>query len=184
MTGDPKPRVEAPHLRPVDGRGPEARTGKPGPVADDEDVTLPPRVVAARRHRQRIGPPGPGAFSIAVRLGLLFVLATAAAFLLAPRLVRGDLPDDAALVGTPARAFVKADRDYALVDTDTTSALRDAAAARSFSVWDPDASLAQKEGQVLQKGLLRLAVAFEPVRPATGTPKDVRVPAQAFTAAD
>ncbi len=102
----------------------------------------------------------------ALRLVLLLLVASCAAFLLAPRLVRGDLPDDAALIGTPARSFVKADRDYALVDTDVTSGLREAASARSASVWDLDTTLAQKDATVVQKGLVRLAVALEPVRAA------------------
>jgi putative nucleotidyltransferase with HDIG domain len=107
-----------------------------------------------------------GVLGGALRLLLLLLVASCAAFLLAPRLVRGDLPDDEALVGTPARSFVKADRDYALVDHEVTAALREAASARSASVWDLDTTLAQREATVVQKGLVRLAVALEPVRAA------------------
>lgn len=132
----------------------------------------------------------------AVRLVLLLLVASCAAFLLAPRLVRGDLPDDPALIGTPARSFVKADRDYALVDHEVTSALREAASARSATVWDLDTTLAQKDATVVQKGLVRLAVALEPVRaaqqaavaagqPAPVTPRDLsRALAAALAAAE
>lgn len=119
----------------------------------------------------------------AARIALLLLVASCASFLLAPRLVRGDLPDDQALIGTPARSFVKADRDYALIDVEVTTALREAAAARSPSVWDLDTALAQKDAQVLQKGLVRLAVALEPVRVAGGPAKGPAT-SLAFSAAE
>ena len=167
MTGEVK------LLRPVP-------TGEPA-RDDDLDSSIPPSPRGPRRRRPRADIAGP--LSIVARIALLLVLAGAAAFLLAPRLVRGDLPDDPALIGTPARSFVKADRDYALVDADTTSALRDAAAARSPSVWDLEAG--QKDAQVLHKGLVRLAVALEPVHDA-GYPQTpaARVPAAASAAAE
>jgi putative nucleotidyltransferase with HDIG domain len=161
--------------------------------ASDDDISLPPRAAlsAASARRRARSPSRVGPFSIVLRFGILALLATATAFLIAPRLVRGDLPDDASLVGTPARAFVKADRDYALVDTDATSALRDAASAKSSSVWDFDTSMAQKDAQALHKGLVRLAVALEPVRAATKdsapAPKNAHVapvPPQASAAAE
>ncbi len=148
MTGEVK------HLRPVPDAGEL--------TVDDDDLALPPggsRPRRPRRDRPRARP-----LSMVLRIALLLLLGTSAAFLLAPRLVRGDLPDDPALVGTPARAFVKADRDYTLVDPDATNALRTTAGAKSAPVWDLDVSMSQKDAQVLHRGLVRLAVALEPVR--------------------
>lgn len=164
---------------------------------DDEDASLPPASFPPLP-----APPGEGRarrrprarrreiLSSALRLLLLLVLAAAAAFLLAPRLVRGDLPDEPSLLGTPARSFVKADRDYALVDVERTADLRESAAARSASVWDLDTVAALREAQVLHKGLVRLAVALEPVREGWATaPRDkgraqAIPPAAAFGAAE
>lgn len=157
----PEPEVEPPRER-----------TDPERDREDDDVSVPPMSLdplprpprgerpTRRGHRQRTQ----GALATFLRVLILLVLAGAAAFLLAPRLVRGDLPDERGLLGTPARSFVKADRDYALVDIEATNALRDAAAARSVSVWDLDTVAALREEQVLHKGLMRLAVALEPVR--------------------
>jgi hypothetical protein len=169
------PRGEVKHLRPV----------------GDDEPSLPPSLVEAfplvPRRRERKSDGGTGGLSLALRLVILIVLATLSAFLLAPRLVRGDLPDDPKLVGSPARSFVKADRDYALVDNDATGELRDAAASRSLSVWDLDTGVAVKEAQLLHKSLVRLAVALEPVREGAALKEPMataKVPQAALTAAE
>ena len=94
---------------------------------------------------------------------LLVVLAGVAAVLLAPRLVKGDLPTDSALLGTPARGVVKADRDYALIDAVATEGLR-VAGARQKPVWDLDNVRARSSAHVLQKSLVRIAVSLESLR--------------------
>lgn len=98
------------------------------------------------------------------RVAIALVVAVVAAFALAPRLVKADLPVDAALLGTPARGVVKADRDYALVDEDATQEQRRLATLRSLGVWDLDDEHARRDSQVLQKALLRVAVALETLR--------------------
>src|SRR5262245_7858699 len=100
-------------------------------------------------------------FSFA-RAGLLLLLAAAAAGLVVPGLVRSDLPDDPALLGTPARSFVRADRDYVLVDEDATAALRRVAADHSPTVWDLDVGRGQRDVEMVRKGLERLRQALEP----------------------
>lgn len=156
------------------------------PRDEDDERSLPPAPAgvgeSSRRRRPRRPDAGPG--SSVARVGLLLALASASAFLLAPRLVRGDLPTDAALVGTPARSFVKADRDYALIDTASTEELRAAATARSRSVWDLDTAHALQDAQVLHKGLVRLAVALEPLRAASAAATDQRVPPAAAQASE
>ncbi|MCC7107949.1 MAG: HDIG domain-containing protein [Deltaproteobacteria bacterium] len=157
------------------------------PRDDEEERSLPPSLMAEgsapRRRRARRRDEG-GAGSGAARVAILVSWSAASAFLLAPRLVRGDLPTDAALVGTPARAFVKADRDYALIDTASTEELRAAAALRSRSVWDLDTAHALQDAQVLHKGLLRLAVALEPLRAAGTTAPEKRLPQAVSQAAE
>lgn len=157
------------------------------PRDDDDDRSLLPATtalgeVSRRRRVRRKEEAGPG--SRVARVGILLALAAASAFLLAPRLLRGDLPTDPALVGTPARAFVKADRDYALIDTQTTEELRAAAAQKSRSVWDLDTAHALQDAQVLHKGLVRLAVALEPLRAAAGATGERTVPAAAALAGE
>lgn len=139
------------------------------PRDDDDERSLPPTVTGEVSRRRRVRANEElGAGSRVARAALLLALATAAAFMLAPRLVRADLPTDQALVGTPARSFVKADRDYVLIDTQITEELRGAAAAKSRAVWDLDTAHALQDAQVLHKGLVRLAVALEPLRAAGG----------------
>ncbi|MBI1947914.1 MAG: HDIG domain-containing protein [Deltaproteobacteria bacterium] len=157
------------------------------PKDDDDERSLPPTTATTgetsrRRRVRRKDEVGPG--SRVARVGVLLALAAASAFLLAPRLVRSDLPTDPALVGTPARAFVKADRDYVLIDTQTTEELRAAAGARSRSVWDLDTAHALQDAQVLHKGLVRLAVALEPLRAAAGGTAERGAPAAATQAGE
>lgn len=146
----PDPPADA-HARESDDAS-LAALGAPLPLGSDA-VTRPRRGEPPRRLTDDV-----------LRVLILLGLAVVASILLAPRLVRHDLPDDEKAVGTPARAFVKADRDYAVVDEKATAVQRDAAAARSPSVWDLDTAAALREAQVMHKGLLRLAVALEPIR--------------------
>jgi putative nucleotidyltransferase with HDIG domain len=101
---------------------------------------------------------------VVARVAVVVAVAGVAAVSLAPRLVKGDLPTDAALVGTTARGVVKADRDYALVDVDTTDGLRAMAALRSPPVWDFDDERARKDAQLVQKVLVRVGVGLEALR--------------------
>lgn len=177
MSGEVKP-LRRPSLRRVDDEGHSAAEDEPSvaPDALESSADLPIFLGSADRreaHRhERRAVPRTTARSLVTRVLLLLLLACAAALLLAPSLVRGDLPDERGLIGTPARAFVKADRDYALVDVDATGALRDAAAERSPSVWDLDTDAALHEAQVLHKALVRVAVSLEPLRQAMGLNAD------------
>lgn len=101
---------------------------------------------------------------VVARVAVVAAVAAVAAVSLAPRLVKGDLPTDAALQGTTARGVVKADRDYALVDVDATDALRAMAAQRSHPVWDYDDERARKDAQLVQKVLVRVGVGLEALR--------------------
>ena len=178
--------VRGSDVRGSDDRGSDDRTGRGTDrdrARDIDETSIPPigtDALAAATQRAEEHDVGSGktslrrgvtrvderanVFGSVARIALLLLVATLASLLLAPRLVRADLPDDKALVGTPARSFVKADRDYALVDSELTSQLRDAASLRSPSVWDLDTALVHKDAQVLHKGLVRLAVALEPIR--------------------
>jgi putative nucleotidyltransferase with HDIG domain len=112
-----------------------------------------------RRHAPR--PPRARWISRASRLLVLVVVAVVGAVAVAPRLVKGDLPTDEALLGTPARGVVRADRDYALVDDVATNELRRAAAERALPVWDLNDERARRDAGVVQKALVRVAVALE-----------------------
>jgi hypothetical protein len=92
---------------------------------------------------------------------VLVCVAVIGAVAVAPRLVKGDLPVDEALLGTPARGVVRADRDYALVDEIATAELRRAAAERALPVWDLNDERARRDAGVVQKALVRVAVALE-----------------------
>ncbi len=99
-----------------------------------------------------------------MRIVVVLAVSILGAVALGPRLVRADLPTDPAMLGTLARGVVKADRDYALVDSDETDTNRRASAAASLAVWDLDDVRGRRNGQVLQKALVRTAVAIEAAR--------------------
>jgi putative nucleotidyltransferase with HDIG domain len=99
-----------------------------------------------------------------MRVMVAVLLAFFGAVALGPRLLRADLPTSPALLGTPARGVVKADRDYALVDTAVTMEHRRRAADSALSVWDLDDVGSLRRAQALHKALLRTAVAIEGYR--------------------
>ena len=125
---------------------------KPGSVAAEPPTPSPPSA------------PRGGLLDGLARVVVVVVVAVTAAFALAPGLVKADLPIEAALLGTPARGVVRADRDYALVDDAATESLQLLAIERSRPVWDLDDERARRDAQVLQKALLRVAVALEAIR--------------------
>jgi putative nucleotidyltransferase with HDIG domain len=104
------------------------------------------------------------------RIGVLVAVAGLGAVALGPRIVADDLPVDAALVGTPARAVVRADRDYVVVDEVASESQRRLAAERTLPVWDFDDERARRDASVVQKALVRIAVALEAQRRATEAP--------------
>ncbi|HEY1100126.1 MAG TPA: HDIG domain-containing protein [Myxococcota bacterium] len=112
-----------------------------------------------------------------VRLLVVVVVSGLGALALGPRLVRSDLPTDAALLGTAARAVVVADRDYALIDTTATDEQRDASSAAALPIWDLDDVRARRDAQVVQKAVVRVAVALEPLRRGDEDDVDPDVPA-------
>ena len=124
----------------------------PGLPAESADA---PRLAA---------PPGNRFFDALGRVVVVVIVVAVSAVALAPGLVKGDLPIDAALLGTPARGVVRADRDYALIDEVATEGLKRVAIERSRPVWDLDDERARRDAQVLQKALLRVAVAIEALR--------------------
>ncbi len=115
-----------------------------------------------QRHRAPSTPPTRGA--AALRVLVMVMVAVIGAFALGPRLVRSDLPTDKTLLGTPARGVVVADRDYALVDDTTTDALRKQSAAQALPLWDLDDVRARRDAQLVQKAVVRTAVAIEALR--------------------
>jgi putative nucleotidyltransferase with HDIG domain len=106
--------------------------------------------------------------SWALRLAVAAAVAVLGAVALGPRLVRSDLPTDPTLLGTPARGVVKADRDYALVDDTSTDEHRAQSALASLPVWDLNDRARYRDAQIIQKALVRTAVAIEAYRRQAG----------------
>src|SRR5579859_7391438 len=77
----------------------------------------------------------------ALALSLLAVLAVSAAFLLTPSRFTPLIPDDSAL-GTLFTGTLKANRDYDVLDSDTTAEKREEAARSVWPVYDFDGSAA------------------------------------------
>jgi putative nucleotidyltransferase with HDIG domain len=105
--------------------------------------------------------PSGGGGSQWLRVLIAVLVAFFGAVALGPRLLRADLPTSPSLLGTPARGVVKADRDYALVDTTVTMEHRRRASEAALGVWDLDDVGALRRAQALHKAILRTAVAIE-----------------------
>jgi putative nucleotidyltransferase with HDIG domain len=88
------------------------------------------RVLRYRRVRQ------------ALALSLLAAVSVSAAFLLTPSRFTPSIPNDDAL-GTPFSGTLKANRDYDVLDPDTTAEKRDEAARSVWPVYDFDGSAAE-----------------------------------------
>ncbi|HUJ27742.1 MAG TPA: hypothetical protein VLW85_17075, partial [Myxococcales bacterium] len=102
--------------------------------------TLTARILRFKRVRQ------------ALALSLLALVAVSAAFLLTPSRFTPSIPGDEAL-GTLFSGTLKANRDYDVLDPDTTADKREEAARSVWPVYDFDGSAAE----VLQR---RIADAF------------------------
>lgn len=94
------------------------------------------------------------------KLLVLAIVSSVVAIVLGPRVISGELPTDDSFLGTPARLVVRADRDYEIIDENTTALLREQAAQQSRSVWDLDVGRTRADVQLLQKNLVRLQLAL------------------------
>jgi putative nucleotidyltransferase with HDIG domain len=130
------------------------------------DVPNASVALGAQDEPPTLADPGSGRGTTATRLGVLVVVAALGALATGPRLVKGDLPIDDDLLGAPARVTVRADRDYVVVDDVATAALRLAARQKALPVWDINEEEARRDATVVQKSLVRLAVALEEQRRA------------------
>lgn len=101
---------------------------------------------------------------VAARLLVLLGVSAVAAVVVGPRLVSADIPTGEDALGTVARKHVRADRDYDLVDAETTAALRNRARRTSRSVWDLDLPRAEVDARVVGVELARLQRAVEAYR--------------------
>ncbi|HZX97111.1 MAG TPA: HDIG domain-containing protein, partial [Myxococcales bacterium] len=110
---------------------------------------VPPLTTRILRHRP---------LRQALALSLLGLVAVSAAFLLTPSRFTPAIPEDEAL-GTLFSGTLKANRDYDVLDPDTTAEKRDEAARSVWPVYDYDAGAAE----ILQR---RIADAFGGARDA------------------
>src|SRR3954462_4646689 len=94
----------------------------------------------------------------ALALSLLAAVSISAAFLLSPSRVTPPIPGDEAL-GTPFAGTLKANRDYDVLDPETTAEKREEAARSVWPVYDFDAGAAE----TLQR---RISEAFGDARAA------------------
>jgi putative nucleotidyltransferase with HDIG domain len=93
-----------------------------------------------------------------VRALILVGLAVVAALAIGPALGAPELEDSDAWAGKPARSWVRADRDYRVVDQEATERAREDARARSRAVWDLDAERAERDAGALREALARARV--------------------------
>lgn len=153
---------------------PRLRQVPPPDAPDDEDPDQEPEgsdaygVPAASGRRRAMGllERGPGRSDVILRMLLLFAVSAVAALLVGPKLVGVELPSDEGFLGKRARVHVRADRDYALVDEETTSERREQAWRESRSVWDLDLARAQTDAQLIGSALGRLEDALSDLKEA------------------
>ena len=111
-----------------------------------EPPSLTARILRFRRVRQ------------ALALALLVAVSVSSAFLLTPSRFTPSIPNDDAL-GKPFSGTLKANRDYDVLDTETTAEKREEAARSVWPVYDFDGSGAE----VLER---RISEAFAEARDA------------------
>src|SRR5438552_3581442 len=99
-------------------------------MAAPETTSLTARILRFRRVRQ------------ALALALLIAVSVSAAFLLTPSRFTPSIPNDDAL-GKPFSGTLKANRDYDVLDTETSAEKRDEAARSVWPVYDYDGSAAE-----------------------------------------
>jgi putative nucleotidyltransferase with HDIG domain len=152
--------AEPPNFAGIPSAGSEAplRPGPGGPDGSRPDISVRGSLPAPRSGLKA------SSGGLVIRVVVMLTVAILGALALGPRLVRADLPTDPSLLGTPARGVVTADRDYALVDDEVTDGNRRMSSESSLAVWDLDDVKGPRNGQVLQKALVRTAVAIETTR--------------------
>ena len=141
----------APHLRAI----PSPSKGETDLVTQDArpettQVDAKADVPLARVKTQRTLYAGMG------RLLLLLAISIVAASLVGPRLVGVELPVGAEFEGQIARVHVRAERDYVVIDHDSTEALRSLRERQSRSVWDLDLARAQADAHHIASAFMRV----------------------------